>query len=93
MLFLSLYCFAKLGPTKGRGPLTSKRAPALKKGYGSTGMGRHTNKGFFLIDTRLVPQFHVPEGLESCSLKPYLSRQTPVINGAKGFWKNNKVNH
>ena len=85
MLKYSVPLLSKLGPIKGRGPLNTKRAPSLKKGYGSIGLGRHTNNGFFLIDTRFVPQFHVPD-LEECELKPYVSRRTPVINGAKGFW-------
>jgi len=79
MFFQSLLSFAKLGPSKGRGPLTTKRAPSLKKGYGSIGLGRHTNKGFFLIDTRLVPQFHAPPDLSTCQLKPYVSKRTHRI--------------
>lgn len=76
-MFTSRWFCAKLGPSKGRGPLNTKRAPALKKGYGAIGLGRHTNSGFFLIDTRLVPQFHVPPDLATCDLKPYVSRRTP----------------
>ncbi|KAF4673169.1 hypothetical protein FOL47_010877 [Perkinsus chesapeaki] len=75
----------------GRGPLTAKRAPSLRKGFGSIGLGTHTKKGFFLIDPRFVPQFKVPD-LTDCPLKPYVSRQTPVINNARGFWPGGKIN-
>jgi large subunit ribosomal protein L41 len=78
MLFTGNWLLSKLGPTHGRGALNTKRAPALKKGYGSIGLGRHTNKGFFIIDTRFVPQFHVPE--PNHAFKPYVSRNAPVIN-------------
>eukprot|EP00438_Fugacium_kawagutii_P015512 Skav201953 [mRNA] locus=scaffold103:34236:35257:- [translate_table: standard] len=46
-----------MGPGKGHGPLNTKRAPRLKKGYGSIGLGRHTNKGqcFFFINPMLFP--------------------------------------
>ncbi|EER05567.1 conserved hypothetical protein [Perkinsus marinus ATCC 50983] len=82
---------SKLGPSKGRGPLTAKRAPSLRKGFGSIGLGTHTKKGFFMIDPRFVPQFKVPD-LTDCPLKPYVSRQTPVINNARGFWPGGKIN-
>ena len=47
MFVVSLLGLARLGPTQGRGPLTSKRAPHLKKGYGAAGLGSHTKTGFF----------------------------------------------
>ena len=88
MFCLTRVFLNKLGPTKGRGPLNTKRAPALKKGYGSVGLGRHTNGGFFLLDTRFVPTFHPPADPEKdYGLKPYVSRRTPVISGAQGWWK------
>ncbi|KAF4689343.1 hypothetical protein FOZ63_025559 [Perkinsus olseni] len=87
----STVLLSKLGPSKGRGPLTAKRAPSLRKGFGSIGLGTHTKKGFFMIDPRFVPQFKVPD-LSDCLLKPYVSRQTPVINNARGFWPGGKIN-
>lgn len=87
MLGVARVLFNKMGPTKGRGPLNTKRAPSLKKGYGSVGLGRHTNKGFFLLDTRLVPTFHPPPDMHDGGLKPYVSRRTPVVSGAPGWWK------
>ncbi|KAF4678677.1 hypothetical protein FOZ60_016258 [Perkinsus olseni] len=41
----STVLLSKLGPSKGRGPLTAKRAPSLRKGFGSIGLGTHTKKG------------------------------------------------
>lgn len=78
-------CLARLGPSQGRGPLTSKRAPHLKKGYGAAGLGSHTNKGFFHINTQLVPKFIVPENLDSFNLKPYVSRKTPVMRTVREY--------
>lgn len=75
---------ARLGPTQGRGPLTSKRAPHLKKGYGAVGLGRHTKTGFFHINTQLVPKFVVPD-LKDFPLKPYVSRKTPVMKSAREY--------
>jgi hypothetical protein len=35
-----------------------------------------------------VPSFHVPYDVHNDhGLKPYVSRRTPVINGAPGWWK------
>uniref|UniRef100_A0A0G4HSN4 Mitochondrial ribosomal protein L41 n=1 Tax=Chromera velia CCMP2878 TaxID=1169474 RepID=A0A0G4HSN4_9ALVE len=83
---------ARSGPGQGRGPLTTKRAPVgFKKGYGSIGLGRHTKKGFFHVYDTLVPMFKVPD-LTNCTLKPYVSRRTPVITGAEGYWPGGKVN-
>ena len=69
---------ARLGPTQGRGPLTSKRAPHLKKGYGAAGLGVHTKSGHFKINPELAPQFVCPD-LTGFNLKPYVSRKTPVM--------------
>ena len=35
----SLVLLSKMGPSKGRGPLNTKRAPRLKKGPGATAVG------------------------------------------------------
>ncbi len=75
---------ARLGPTQGRGPLTSKRAPHLKKGYGAVGLGAHSKKGFFHINTQLSPKFIVPN-LEGFELKPYVSRKTPVMRTVREY--------
>ena len=90
---LSRICFqGKLGPTKTKGPLNTKRAPSLKKGYGSVGLGVHTKKGFFHINTMLIPKFQVPD-LTGFHLKPYVSRRTPVINqGPKKYWRHDPFN-
>eukprot|EP00397_Hematodinium_sp_SG-2012_P072120 GEMP01152687.1.p1 GENE.GEMP01152687.1~~GEMP01152687.1.p1 ORF type:complete len:100 (+),score=4.50 GEMP01152687.1:28-300(+) len=87
MFRTALLC-AKMGPSKGHGPLLGKRAPTLKKGFGSIGLGRHTNKGFFHINTQLVPMFKVPD-LTGFELKPYISLKTPVTNAAP-YWKTGK---
>ena len=79
MFLFSHFLLTKMGQSRGRGPLNTKRAPALKKGYGAIGLGRHTNKGFFIVDPRLVPQFHVPPDLAECQLQPYVSRKTPIV--------------
>ncbi|XP_026191111.1 54S ribosomal protein L27, mitochondrial-like [Cyclospora cayetanensis] len=74
-----------MGPSKGRGPLIAKYAPAgFKKGFGAVGLGRHTKKGFFLINSMLVPKFHV-SNLEGCELKPYVSPETYKVATQK-FW-------
>lgn len=78
-----------MGPSKGRGPLNTKRAPRLKKGYGAIGLGRHTNKGFFFINPMLFPILKVPD-LNNFELKPYVSRNTPVISNAHPYWKTGK---
>ncbi|CAD7970021.1 unnamed protein product [Amoebophrya sp. A120] len=78
--------FAKMGPTKGRGPLISKRAPHFRKGFGSIGLGRHTKKAFFHVNPQLVPMFKVPD-LTGFKLKPYVSRRTPVVNNACEYWR------
>lgn len=75
---------ARLGPTQGRGPLTSKRAPHLKKGYGAAGLGAHSKKGFFHINTQLVPKFIVPD-LTGFELKPYVSRKVPVMRTVREY--------
>lgn len=75
---------ARLGPTQGRGPLTSKRAPHLKKGYGAVGLGRHTRLGFFHINTQLATNFVVPD-LTGFQLKPYVSRKTPVMRTVRDY--------
>lgn len=86
---LAMLCFsspllARLGPTQGRGPLTSKRAPHLKKGYGAGGLGVHSKKGFFHINTQMAPQFIVPD-LTGFNLKPYVSRKTPVMRTVRDY--------
>ena len=81
---------ARLGPTQGRGPLTSKRAPHLKKGYGAVGLGSHSKKGFFHINTQMVPEFIVPD-LTDFKLKPYISRKTPVMRTVKEYMDASKV--
>jgi hypothetical protein len=74
------------------GPLNTKRVPMMfKKGYGAVGLGRHTKKGFFHINPMLVPELHVPD-LKNFELLPYVSRKTPVINGARGYWKGGLIN-
>mmetsp|Transcript_15019 Transcript_15019/g.34216 ORF Transcript_15019/g.34216 Transcript_15019/m.34216 type:complete len:92 (+) Transcript_15019:35-310(+) len=85
----SLVRLAKMGIGKGRGPLNTKRAPDLKKGYGSIGLGRHTKKGFFHINPMLFPMIKVPD-LNSFELLPYVSRRTPVISNAHPYWKTGK---
>jgi large subunit ribosomal protein L41 len=75
---------ARLGPTQGRGPLTSKRAPHLKKGYGAVGLGSHSRNGFFNINTGMVPRFIVPD-LKNFNLKPYVSRRTPVMRTVRDY--------
>mmetsp|Transcript_36699 Transcript_36699/g.55368 ORF Transcript_36699/g.55368 Transcript_36699/m.55368 type:complete len:92 (+) Transcript_36699:93-368(+) len=85
----SLMRLAKMGPSKGRGPLNTKRAPALKKGYGSIGLGRHTRKGFFFVNPLLFPMLKVPD-LSDFELQPYVSRNTPVISNAHPYWKTGK---
>ena len=84
MLWLSRGLRARLGPTQGRGPLTSKRAPHLKKGYGAVGLGSHSKNGFFNINTGMVPKFIVPD-LSNFNLKPYVSRRTPVMRTVKDY--------
>ena len=84
MFVVSLLGLARLGPTQGRGPLTSKRAPHLKKGYGAAGLGSHTKTGFFHINTQMVPKFVVPD-LTGFNLKPYVSRKTPVMRTVKEY--------
>jgi large subunit ribosomal protein L41 len=90
MLSVSAARWARLGPTQGRGPLTSKRAPHLKKGYGATGLGSHTKKGFFHINTQLVPKFVVPD-LTGFELKPYVSRKTPVMRTVREYMEASSV--
>mmetsp|Transcript_53392 Transcript_53392/g.96420 ORF Transcript_53392/g.96420 Transcript_53392/m.96420 type:complete len:92 (+) Transcript_53392:77-352(+) len=85
-MWRSLILLSKMGPTKGRGPLNTKRAPRLKKGYGAIGLGRHTKKGFFFINPMLFPILKVPD-LTDFELKPYVSRNTPVISNAHPYWK------
>lgn len=85
MWSLSAPRWARLGPTQGRGPLTSKRAPHLKKGYGAVGLGAHTKTGFFNINPQMSPKFMVPENLDSFPLKPYVSRKTPVMRTVKEY--------
>ncbi|KFG44067.1 putative 60S ribosomal protein L27 [Toxoplasma gondii RUB] len=73
---LSVPRLAKVGPSKGRGPLLAKFAPVgFKKGFGAIGLGRHTKKGFFIINTMLVPMFKVPD-LSNCKLKCYVAPDT-----------------
>lgn len=87
-MWLSRLLFnGKTGSTRGRGALSVKRAPVgFKKGYGAVGLGRHTKKGFFHVNQMLVPMIHVPD-LTDFQLQPYVSRQTPVINKARGYWR------
>ncbi|KAK1443815.1 hypothetical protein BgAZ_206910 [Babesia gibsoni] len=76
MIFLSLGRSARFGSSKGRGPLIGKFAPiGFKKGFGAVGLGRHTKKGFFLINKMLVPNLHVPQTMNP-ELKPYVSPVT-----------------
>jgi large subunit ribosomal protein L41 len=91
MLNRTLALFARLGPTQGRGPLTAKRAPHLKKGYGAAGLGAHTNKGFFNINPELAPRFMVPENLDDFKLKPYVSRRTPVMRTVREYMQAGKI--
>ncbi|KJP88907.1 hypothetical protein AK88_01401 [Plasmodium fragile] len=58
-----------MGPSKGKGPLIAKYAPVgFKKGFGAIGLGRHTKKGFFIINKMLVPNFRVPD-LSDCKVR------------------------
>uniref|UniRef100_A0A1E1X144 Putative 60s ribosomal protein l27 n=1 Tax=Amblyomma aureolatum TaxID=187763 RepID=A0A1E1X144_9ACAR len=76
MLFMSFCRHARYGSSKGRGPLIGKFAPiGFKKGFGAVGLGRHTKKGFFIINKMLVPNLHVPETINP-ELKPYVSPRT-----------------
>ncbi|KAL8429169.1 hypothetical protein Efla_006305 [Eimeria flavescens] len=85
-LQLSAARLAKMGPSKGRGPLIAKFAPVgFKKGFGAVGLGRHTKKGFFLINYMLVPKLHVSESAD-CGLKPYVSPETYKFATQK-FWE------
>ncbi|UVC54599.1 hypothetical protein MACJ_003562 [Theileria orientalis] len=82
-MFLSLLLRARYGSSKGRGPLLGKFAPiGFKKGFGAVGLGRHTKKGFFLINKMLVPNLHVPEVINE-NLKPYVSPKTPRLKPFK----------
>ncbi len=86
--------WARLGPTQGRGPLTSKRAPHLKKGYGAAGLGVHTHQGFFNINPEMAPKFLVPEyeyDLDNFKLKPYVSRRTPVMRTVREYMMAGKI--
>ncbi|CCF73148.1 mitochondrial ribosomal protein L41, putative [Babesia microti strain RI] len=79
-MWLSPLRLAKIGPSKGRGPLLTKFAPVgFKKGYGAVGLGKHTKKGMFIINKMLIPTFHVPQ--INPELKPYISRNTPLLRG------------
>ncbi|BAM39877.1 conserved hypothetical protein [Theileria orientalis strain Shintoku] len=78
-MFLSILLRAKYGPSKGRGPLLAKFAPiGFKKGFGAVGLGRHTKKGFFLINKMLVPNLHVPEVINE-NRYPYMSNETGKV--------------
>ncbi|CRG93622.1 mitochondrial ribosomal protein L41, putative [Plasmodium gallinaceum] len=91
MLKLDFFKLAKMGPSKGKGPLIAKYAPSgFKKGFGAIGLGRHTKKGFFIINKMLVPNFRVPD-LNNCELKPYVSKKTPLIVMKKQFGPKKKV--
>jgi large subunit ribosomal protein L41 len=91
LLVLSTPKLARLGPTQGRGPLTSKRAPHLKKGYGAVGLGAHTRNGFFNINTQMVPKFIVPTDLDNFHLKPYVSRRTPVMRTVREYLEASRI--
>lgn len=67
---------AALAPAyrRGRGPLNTKRAPTLKKGYGAVGIGHHTKDSKFIINTSLIPRVHVPD-LADFKLKPYVTAE------------------
>ncbi|CAD2095259.1 mitochondrial ribosomal protein L41, putative [Plasmodium vinckei] len=91
MIKLAISMLAKMGPSKGKGPLIAKYAPSgFKKGFGAIGLGRHTKKGFFIINKMLVPNFHVPD-LSDCNLKPYVSRKTPLIVMKKQLGPKRKI--
>ncbi|VWU52112.1 mitochondrial ribosomal protein L41, putative [Hepatocystis sp. ex Piliocolobus tephrosceles] len=91
MLRLNIFKLAKMGPSKGKGPLIAKYAPSgFKKGFGAIGLGRHTKKGFFIINKMLIPKFHVPD-LSDCDLKPYVSRKTPLIVMKKQLGPKRKI--
>ncbi|ETW27331.1 hypothetical protein PFUGPA_04943 [Plasmodium falciparum Palo Alto/Uganda] len=68
MIRLNFIRFAKMGPSKGKGPLIAKYAPVgFKKGFGAIGLGKHTKKGFFIINKMLVPNYRVPD-LTDCQV-------------------------
>jgi large subunit ribosomal protein L41 len=91
MMNVSAARFARLGPTQGRGPLTSKRAPHLKKGYGAVGLGAHTKTGQFRINPELIPKFVVPDLTGGFQLKPYVSRKTPVMRTVYEYRNASKI--
>ncbi|SPJ09215.1 mitochondrial ribosomal protein L41, putative [Plasmodium sp. DRC-Itaito] len=91
MIRLNFIRFAKMGPSKGKGPLIAKYAPVgFKKGFGAIGLGKHTKKGFFIINKMLVPNYRVPD-LKDCQLKPYVSKKTPLIVMKKQLGPKRKV--
>ncbi|CAG25212.1 mitochondrial ribosomal protein L41, putative [Plasmodium reichenowi] len=91
MIRLNFIRFAKMGPSKGKGPLIAKYAPVgFKKGFGAIGLGKHTKKGFFIINKMLVPNYRVPD-LTDCQLKPYVSKKTPLIVMKKQLGPKRKV--
>ncbi|SOV12166.1 mitochondrial ribosomal protein L41, putative [Plasmodium sp. DRC-Itaito] len=91
MIRLNFIKFAKMGPSKGKGPLIAKYAPVgFKKGFGAIGLGKHTKKGFFIINKMLVPNYRVPD-LTDCQLKPYVSKKTPLIVMKKQLGPKRKV--
>lgn len=49
------------------------------KGYGATSMGRHTERGRYIIDWRKkVPEYMYPD-MADCRLQPYVSARTPKV--------------
>ncbi|CDK26612.1 unnamed protein product [Kuraishia capsulata CBS 1993] len=61
-------------------PMTTKSGNKnFYKGTRSSGIGKHTKQGGYLINYDRVRHFVAPAGLEQTNLKPYVSSNSPSI--------------
>eukprot|EP00188_Purpureofilum_apyrenoidigerum_P000232 Plantae.Rhodophyta-Purpureofilum_apyrenoidigerum.ctg10922.p1 GENE.Plantae.Rhodophyta-Purpureofilum_apyrenoidigerum.ctg10922~~Plantae.Rhodophyta-Purpureofilum_apyrenoidigerum.ctg10922.p1 ORF type:complete len:100 (+),score=5.45 Plantae.Rhodophyta-Purpureofilum_apyrenoidigerum.ctg10922:246-545(+) len=76
--------FRKLTRYMGR-----KKTPNFPSRYGWVGyykgnrcgsLGTHTKKGHYRLKRVKVPIVEIPDGMDTCELKPYVSWDTPKVN-------------
>ncbi|ORY79931.1 mitochondrial ribosomal protein subunit L27 [Protomyces lactucae-debilis] len=56
-------------------PLTTKQGHNYYKGTGTGSTGRHTKHGAYITEWEKVRTYPRPALLDSCTLKPFVSRQ------------------
>ncbi|EWC89760.1 hypothetical protein PFNF54_01339 [Plasmodium falciparum NF54] len=88
MIRLNFIRFAKMGPSKGKGPLIAKYAPVgFKKGFGAIGLGKHTKKGNKYCKEKCAVFFFFFFFNEEKKKNEYILNSDNIVNNNVSFHK------